>query len=54
MSRKKKTIREVDDPCEISWERLRIMFDDPQPPREISQQQFDRCDDELRRLALTP
>lgn len=54
MSRKKKTIRKIEDPHEISWERLRVIFDDPHPPREIWEKQFDRFDEELRRLALTP
>lgn len=54
MSRKKKQGRSVDALHDLSWERLRLIFDDPHPPREIWEQQFDRFDDELRRLALTP
>lgn len=39
---------------EISWDRLRRIFDNPQPPREVWEKQFDYNDYELQRLAKTP
>ncbi len=38
----------------ITWERVRAIFDDPQPPKVVWERQFDYCDDALRRLAQTP
>lgn len=38
----------------IGWTRARRIFGDPKPPRTVSEQQFDYCDDALQRLAGTP
>jgi hypothetical protein len=38
----------------ISWKRLRAMFNDPQPPQQVWEQQFDGFDDVLERLSQTP
>ena len=35
----------------ITWERVRAIFDDPQPPKVVWERQFNYCDDALRRLA---
>lgn len=39
---------------DISWDRLRQMFDNPKPCKEVWEQQFDYSDDELMRIARTP
>ncbi len=38
----------------ISWERVRAIFGDADPPAQIWEKQFDYNDDELKRLASTP
>lgn len=38
----------------ISWERVRAIFDNPEPPKHVWERQFDYLDNELRRLAGTP
>jgi len=39
---------------EISWTRVRAIFNDPKLPEHIWQSQFDGFDEELQRLARTP
>ena len=39
---------------QISWERVRSIFENPSPPKSVWERQFDYCDDELRQLASTP
>jgi hypothetical protein len=39
---------------EISWKRVRAIFNNPKPPEHIWQSQFDGFDEELKRLARTP
>lgn len=38
----------------ISWERVRAIFDYPEPPQKVWQRQFDYNDDKLQELAQTP
>ncbi len=38
----------------ISWDRACEIFGNPQPPKSVSERQFDYCDDDLKRLANTP
>src|SRR5580693_8717467 len=37
----------------ISWERVRAIFGDADPPQQVWEKQFDYFNDELKRLAAT-
>lgn len=39
---------------DISWDRLRRIFNYPKSPANVWERQFDDCDEELARLAHTP
>ncbi len=47
-------IRNQRSPQPINWERVRAIFDYPEPPQKVWQHQFDGFDDELQELARTP
>lgn len=38
----------------VDWQRVRTIFDHPNPPHKVTERQFDDFDDELRKLAQTP
>ncbi len=38
----------------ISWERLRLIFNNPRPPLTVTERQFDYLDEKLHKLAATP
>jgi hypothetical protein len=40
-------------PMRIDWDRARVIFNYPEPPREVWEQQFDYNQDDLRRIATT-
>jgi hypothetical protein len=42
------------DDSSISWERVRAIFGNAQPPKVIWEEQFDFFDEDLRRIAATP
>ena len=51
---KKNTRRRRAESGPIGWDRVQAIFDDPRPPVEVTERQFDYFTDELQRLARTP